>query len=257
MTNIWNIATGMYKEMSRSKVFYVAIIFCIAIVAAGALYKTVSIGQELGLMRNGGLAAIEILCVLIAIFVASTSVSKEFDTRSIQVLLTKPVSKEEFILGKYLGTVLIVLLNVVLMTAGLFFILLLKTHLFNFGLYRAIVPLCFEFAVVAAVSILFTVMLKGILGPILTIIVFVLGHVTQLLPYLMERAGSIATKLIAGIIYYALPNLTYFNLKTQAAPGSHVSATLMGGIIMYGCLYAAMVLIVSMLIFRKKEVALA
>ena len=256
MTNIWNIAVGMYKEMSRNKVFYVSVLFCIALVAVGALYGTVSIGQELTLMRNSGLAAIHALGVLIAIFVASASVLKEFDTRSIQVLLAKPVSKEEFILGKYLGTILIVFLNVALMSAGLFLILLLKTRLFSFGLYRAIVPLCFEFAVVAGVSILFSVMLKGILGPILTIAVFALGHITQLLPYIMERAGSVVTKVLAGIVYYVLPNLTYFNLKAQAVPGSQVPATLMGGIILYGGLYVTMILIVSMLIFRKKEIAL-
>ena len=256
MTNIWNIAVGMYKEMSRNKVFYVAVVFCIALVAVAALYRTVSIGEELTLMRDTGLAAIHVLGVLIAIFAASASVSKEFDTRAIQVLLAKPVSKEEFILGKYLGTVLIVFLNVALMTAGLFFVLLLKTRLFNFGLYRAIVPLCFEFAVLGAVSILFSVMFKGILAPILSMAVFALGHVTQLLPYLMERANSVVAKVITGIVYYVLPNLRYFNLKGQAAPGLRVPANLMGGIILYAGLYITMVLIVSMLIFRKKEVAL-
>ena len=207
-------------------------------------------------MRDSGLALIHIVGVVVAIFVGSASISKEFDTRSIQVLLTKPVSKEEFILRKYFGTLLIVLFNTVLMTAGLLFVLLLKTRFFNFGLYRAIIPLCFEFAVIAAVSILFSMMVKGILGPILTILVLILGHVTQLLPYIMETAGSIITKVIAGVVYYVLPNLSYFNLKARALPGSHVSATLMGGIILYGSLYVAMLLIVSMLVFRKKEIAL-
>jgi len=256
MSNIWNIAVGMYKEMSRNRIFYVAVIFSVALVGVAALYKTVSIDQEVELMRDAGIAAIHVLGVLTAIFVASTSVSKEFDTRAIQVLLAKPVSKEEFILGKYLGTLLVVLVNVILMSAGLFFLLLIKTHLFHFGIYRALVPLCFEFAVAGALSILFTIMLKGVIGPIFSIIVVVLGHVTHLLPFMIERAESLVTKAVTGIIYYVLPNLTYFNLKELAVPGEYIPPALMGGIVLYAGLYVAMVLVVSMLLFRKKQVAL-
>jgi len=252
--NIWPIAWTTFRENIRNRVFIVVVVFAVALVATTTLYGTLYLQSELDFTRNTGLAVMQILSMLIVVFVASNTVRKELDTQTIQVLLAKPVKREQFIIGKFLGVFLIVLLNMVLMGIGLVFVVAAKHQLLNFGLVKAMAPMCLEMAVMTSIAIFLAVITGELLGPIFSICIFALGHLTQLLPYILAKANLLAVKILGWIVYYVFPNLSHFDLKNQVVRNLSIPGPLYGGMFFYAAIYCTIMLLLASLAFKTKEI---
>ena len=251
--NIWPIALSSFKESIRQKILYVIVIFSFITVLSALLYKTLAINQEVKLMKDVGLAAMTVLGMLIAIFTGTSSISHEIDTKTIHTLLAKPVKRSEFILGKFLGAGLTTLFNVAVMAVGLLAIVGLVEKANPFYLLSAIVLIAFELLILISASIFFSTILSQTFSTIFTILLFLIGHVTSLFPYLIRQAESLGTKIIASIFYYLLPNLQYFNLRGEAVSRLPIPLSLVGLTVVYGLLYTAIGLVLSILIIRGRD----
>lgn len=251
--NIWPIALNSFKESIRQKVLYIIVIFSFIVILSALLYKTLAINQEVKLMKDVGLAAMMVLGMLIAIFTSTGSISKEIDSKTIQTLLAKPIRRSEFITGKFLGAVLTTLLNLVIMAAGFLIIVGLVEKASPFYLLKAIVLIAFELFILISASIFFSTVFTQTFATIFTLLLFLIGHVTSLLPYLIHKAEGIGVKIIASIFYYLLPNLQYFNLRNEAVNNLSIPGSLITLTIIYGLLYTAIGLILANLVIRGKD----
>ena len=120
MGRIVTIALGAFKESVRERVLYNLIVFAFLMIGAAILLGSISVGVEQIILVNLGLAAISVFGLLIAIFIGIGLVSKEIDRRTIYNILSKPVTRAEFILGKYAGLLLTLFVNTAIMTAGFY-----------------------------------------------------------------------------------------------------------------------------------------
>ena len=251
--NIWPIALSSFKESIRQKILYVIVIFSFIIVLSALLYKTLAINQEVKLMKDVGLAAMTVLGMLMAIFTGTSSISHEIDTKTIHTLLAKPVKRSEFILGKFLGAGLTTLFNVAVMAVGFLAIVGLVEKASPFYLLSAIILIAFELLILISAAIFFSTIMSQTFATIFTILLFLIGHVTALFPYLIHKAESLGTKIMASIFYYLLPNLQYFNLRGEAVSRLPIPLSLVGLTIVYGLLYTAIGLVLSILIIRGRD----
>lgn len=251
--NIWPIAVSGFKESIHQKILYVIVIFSFIVVLATLLYKTLAINQEVKLMKDVGLASMVVLGMLIAISTGTNAISKEIDTKTIHTLLAKPISRSEFVLGKFLGAGMTTLFNLVIMAVGFLVIVGIVERETPFYLLKAIIPIGIELLILISFSMFFSTIFSQTISTIFALLLFLAGHVTFVLPYLIRKAEAIATKIIASVFYYILPNLQYFNLKAQAANNIYIPVSLTLLTVVYGILYATIGLILSILVIRGRD----
>src|SRR5213596_1510604 len=118
MSRIIVIALNTFKENLRDKILYNLVFFGLLLIGSSILLSTLTMGEHAKIIQDIGLASINVFGVLIAIFVGIGLVSKEIDKRTIYSIIAKPISRSQFLLGKYCGLVLTLVVNVVIMTAG-------------------------------------------------------------------------------------------------------------------------------------------
>lgn len=253
MAKLLVIAVNTYKEAIRDKVFYSLLIFAVIMLCFSMVLGNLTIGQPQKIIKDFGLATISIFGTLVAIYVGIGSIYKEVDKRTIYVVLAKPVTRGQFLFGKYLGVSMMVTINIIVMSLALFGLLIFVYGETPWRLFLAIVPIWFEIHLVLAVALLFSAFSTPFLSGLFTLSVFVIGHLTQDFIILVRSSDDVLLKNIAQITYYVFPNLESLNYTTQVV---HDLAFPIGEVIkaiVYSCCYTAMILYAGMLIFSRRD----
>src|SRR6266542_2403435 len=125
MMTVARIAANVFKESVRDKVLYSLVLFAVLLIAVSLLLSQLTAGQEVKIIKDLGLAAISVIGLCIAVFIGIGLVSKEVERRSIYALLAKPMTRPQFILGKFFGLTRTLAVNVVVMTVALYAVLAL------------------------------------------------------------------------------------------------------------------------------------
>jgi len=250
------IAGNAFREAVRDRVLYNLVLFVLLLTAAAIFMGELSGGQEKKIIVDLGLSAILIFGVFIAIFVGIGLVYKEIERRTVYAIFSKPVGRGEFIVGKYLGLCLTLLVNVVLMGAGISLALLYVSRGLDslvLSIWPAILLIYCELMILTAVSLLFSSFSSPALSALLTFFVFIIGHFSSDLKGLATSLGSIAARIFFTGVYYLLPNLSNYSFVTPAAHGHVPGLPFLAGSIMYALLYVSVVLAATILIFRRRN----
>jgi ABC-type transport system involved in multi-copper enzyme maturation permease subunit len=201
-----------------------------------------------------GLASIELFGTLIAIFVGIGLVSKELEKRTIYTILCKPVSRSRFILGKYLGLVITLFVNVSIMGIGFFLILALIHVVPNFTIVAAVLLIFVQLLILTAFALLCSTFTTSTLSAMFTLSIYVIGHLTEDLKNLALRLSDVFSSTLLEVVYYVLPNFDYFNIKGEVVHGVSIDPATVGSILSYGLVYAAVLVAISCLIFERRDV---
>jgi len=251
---ISSIARNTFREAVRDKVLYNLVLFVMLITASAVLLGDLTDGQEARTIVNIGLNAMLLFGVFIAIFVGVGLVSKEIEKRTVYAIFAKPVSRTEFIVGKYFGLCLTLLVNVAIMGIGVSLALL---YAGSGGLAMTIwggIGLIFlELAIITAVAIVFSSFSSPSLSALLTFLIFIIGHLSASLRDLAEGMGSRAAAIVFEAIYYLFPNLAHFSFRSESAVGMVPSASMLAGVAAYAAVYSAIMLTIAVLIFNRRN----
>jgi ABC-type transport system involved in multi-copper enzyme maturation permease subunit len=256
MKRISTIAVHTFKEAARERVLYNLVVFALLMIGAAILFGHISVGIEEIILVNLGLSAISIFGLLIAIFIGIGLVYKEIERRTIFSILSKPVRRWEFIVGKYLGLLLTILINTAIMTAGFYLALFYQKRHFSLEDVKplgAIYFILLELALIIGIAIFFSCISTPVLSAVFTFCVYVIGHFLNEIRFLGQSAQSTALKYLTSAIYYGLPNFSDFDAIARTAHGHGVSLNLMFTNSLYAVLYVAVLLSASILIFEERE----
>lgn len=253
---ISTIALHVFKQSVRDKVLYNLVVFAVVLIGAAILLGEISIGVRQIMMVNVGLTAIDIIGVLIAVFLGISLVSREIERRSLYNVLAKPVARWEFILGKYLGLLLTLVVNTAIMAAGFYAALLYVSHgtggvaLAPAG---AIYFILLELALVTGVAMFFSCISTPILSAILTFAIFIIGNLLGDIRWFGHESGGAALHGLTTLLFYILPDFSQFNVIAQAAHGQLAPSFAFAANSLYALLYAAILVGASILIFEERE----
>lgn len=247
------IARNTARELLRSKLLYNVLVFAALFIAGSLFVAQLTVGNWVRVIVDMGLSAMEIAGALIAIVIGVGIVAGEVQRRTILPTLAKPVARWAFCLGRYLGLVLLLVANVVVMTAVLALVLKLAGYELTPIDAQAAALIAVELAVLAALALLFASFSTPILASSYAFALFVIGHMLPDLRLFADRSKSGAARTVAGAFYAILPDLEMLNLKAQAANGLGVNASFVWRSAGYGLAYAAVVLVLSMLIFSRRD----
>ena len=254
----WAIAKNTFKEAVRNKILYSLIFFALAMMTVSLVLDQVTVGQRSKIIKDFGLASINLFGVLIAIMVGINLVYKEIEKRTIYPLLAKPVRRSEFLIGKYLGIVLTLGVEVALMSLFLFLLMAIYgkstgSQTFDLGLLAAIFLIFLELALVAAVAILFSSFSTPFLSGMFTLAVYVIGHLTDDLKRLGALSGNLSLEKTTAFIYYLLPNLENFNIKGEVVYQLPVETGRILLSLLYGLLYISLLIALSSMLFQRRD----
>lgn len=249
---ILSIAVNTFRENLREKLLYNLLFFALLMIGSSVLLSTLTLGDWNRLILDLGISSINFFGVLIAIFVGIGLVSKEIEKKTIFTIISKPVPRYEFLLGKYLGLVGTLLVNTVVMVLGLLLVLYYREVPIDLLLFKALLLIFLEFMVIIAVALLFSTFTSATLSAIFTLAIYGIGHLSGELKAFGERMGDVGQGVL-NAIYYLLPNLERFNLKGHVIHQLVFGAADMALTVSYGLTYAAFLLVLASLIFQRRD----
>jgi ABC-type transport system involved in multi-copper enzyme maturation permease subunit len=254
VSRILTIGLNTFREAVRDRVLYNLIVFVLLITAAAVLLGELTDGQEARTIVNLGLTAILIFGTFIAIFVGVGLVSKEIEKRTVYAVLSKPVGRGEFIVGKYLGLCLTLLVNTAVMAVGVSIALLFVSGRDLVApAWTSIGLIYFELTIMTAAAIVFSTFSSPALSALFSFLIFVIGHFSSALVDLARSMASPVARLVFDAIYYLLPNLSNFSFITQAAHGLFPAASVFVGSALYAVVYDVVLISIAVLIFSRRN----
>jgi ABC-type transport system involved in multi-copper enzyme maturation permease subunit len=248
------ISKNTFREAIRDRILYNLVVFVLLITASAVILGELTSGQEARTIVNIGLNAMLLFGTFISIFVGVGLVSKEIEKKTVYAIFSKPVRRGEFIVGKYAGLCLTLLVNVLIMGVGVTLALLYVGGGAMAGsIWGAIYLIFFELTIVTAVAILFSSFSSPSLSALLTFLVFVIGHMSSSLRDLASTLASGFATAFFDVVYYVLPNLAHFSFRTEAANGMVPSVAMLAGSAGYAAAYVTVVLTITVLIFSRRN----
>jgi Cu-processing system permease protein len=253
---IYFIARNTFREAVRDRVLYNLVLFVLLITAAAIFVGELSGGQERKIIVDLGLSAMLLFGVFIAIFVGVGLVYKEIERRTIYAIFAKPVGRGEFLVGKYLGLCLTLLVNVLVMGAGVSAALLYVNRGWDplvLSIWSAILLIYMELAILTGVALLFSSFSSPALSALLTFFIFIIGHFSADLKGLAGSATSGWARWLFSALYYLVPNLANYSFITPAAHGHVPSPSYVVPVLSYALLYVVAILAIATLIFSRRN----
>jgi ABC-type transport system involved in multi-copper enzyme maturation permease subunit len=252
LTRIAAVAANTFRETVRERALYTLVFFAMLMILAGLLLGQLSIRQDEKIIKDIGLASIDLLGTAIALIMGVGLVSKEIERRSLYPLLAKPLTRSEFFLGKFAGLALTLLVNVSAMSAGLYLTLLATRQPANLALLGGVVPLYFGLLLVVALAMLFSTVTSSTLSAVCTMGLALAGRYSDVIRNIREVAPAAPRILVDGL-YFALPNFHNFDFKTRVAYGEAVPLEILSWVAIYALLYLTVVLGLGLAIFRTRD----
>lgn len=253
MYNIGVIALNTFRENLRDKILYNLLLFAGLLIAASVLLGSLSISEQEKIVTDMGLAAINLIGVIIAVFVGIGLVSKEIERRTIYTIMARPISRAQFVMGKYLGLVVTLSVNLSIMLLVFLFTLWWSRAAIHVSLLQAVELIFVELLVVTALALFFSTFSSAMVSASLTIGLYVIGHLTPDLKGIAEKSHNELTTMLLTGIYYVCPNLEMLNIKGQAAAGVSISLAYQSMATVYGLFYASLLLAVACVIFQRRD----
>ena len=251
--SIKGIAVNTFRESARNKMFYLLVFFGILFALSSKLVSFLTLGDAMKVLKDTGLAAINFFCVLIAIFTGINLIYKEIEKKTVFNILSKPVSRDEFIIGKFLGLAL-----TMLTALGAMAVIFFAFVAFNGGGFDTKIALYFfmlflELLIIVALSLFFSSFTTPILSFIFTVSIYLIGQIIWTYNEFKDLVTVPLWRTLTQVLYYLLPNLHKFNIKNEVVLGAAINPWSILYAVLYALAYVLALLAITILVFRRRE----
>lgn len=247
------ITRNTIREVLRERVVLVLAFFGVAMALGAQALSPLALGEGRKVVIDFGLAGSSILATLLAVFLGSTLLHKELERRTVYAVMAKPVRREEFLLGKFLG----LWSTAGLLLAGMTGIVIATVTVFYAGTPWGALPslglTVLELGIVTALVTLFSSFTTPALTAFFALATVTAGHFAEDLRYFAQHGAAPALSAVAGAVYWALPHLELFNVRGLVAHEVAMEPERLLFASAYGLLYITGLLLLAGAIFRRRE----
>ncbi|MEA5578870.1 ABC transporter permease [Anabaena sp. UHCC 0451] len=250
------MAKNVFQEVIRDRILYIIGFYAIILAVANrAIFEFAATTQE-KIFLDFGLAVMNVIGLIVAIFIGTGLVNKEIEKRTILMLIAKPISRSEFITSKYLG--LSGVLGVIIAAMTAIYLVFLQLGKISYPITSILIAILFLFlqlTLITAVAITLGVFTSSLIATALTFAVYLMGNISKDLVALGRLSQNPGVERITQGLYLILPDLSRLDLKNDAVYGLQAIPDTMTLISHagYGLLYSFMLLAIAIFIFLKKE----
>jgi len=249
-----SIALNTFRETVREKILYVVLIFGGIMFLSTYVLSPLSVGAAKGkIIMDVGLACISLLGVLTVIVAGSSLVHKEVDKKAIFMVLTRPVSRHEYLIGKFWGIFSTLALIIALMTVILTLMIPLGSGSLSGTFFWAIYMSLLEVSVICSIVIFFSAFTTPVLTSFFSVCIFIAGSLSGDLRAFARKFGGTVVRYLMEGFYYILPNLSVFNFRNEAVHHLRFGTWDPALATLYAAVYCSVVLYLACLVFKRRE----
>jgi ABC-type transport system involved in multi-copper enzyme maturation permease subunit len=247
------IALNTFREAVRDRILYSILAFALLLIGASAILASLSIGQEGRIVKDLGLASSSLFGAFIAIFLGIGLVFKEIERRTIYAIIAKPIHRFQFLLGKYIGLVLTLLVTVGMMALLVVGLAWAIDGYWTPGLLAAAALDFIALMIVTAVALLFSTFTTPTLSAIFALGVFLIGRLSGDLKIFADQFAGLGLRLIVNGIYLVLPDLSRFQIGSRVVNALPLDSAAVTWTVLYGLAYILMLLFLAIGIFQRRD----
>ena len=248
------ITTNTFREAIRNKVFYTLLFFAVLFAALAVSLSTMTLTKQTHIIIDMGFLTVELFGTLIAIFVGINLVYKELERRTIYTILTRPIRRYQFIVGKYLGLLLTLGVEVAFMSAIFFAIVSAFGEYHRLPALSLAVWLIFmKISLVTAVAVFFSSLSSSILSGMFTLAFYLIGSTSGYLRDLVSNSSPPFLGAMIRLINFVLPDFRFLDIKGAVLYEKPVPFSQVADATAYAAFYITLVLMIAILIFERKD----
>lgn len=246
------VARATFLESLRDRVLYSIFLFALGMLLASAFLSSVPVGDRGSILKDFGLAGISFFGLCLSVFLGISLVSKEIERKSLYWLLVKPVSRHQLLVGKYLGLLALLLLDIQFMGALFLLQLRLSLGVWEFSLLTNVAFLFLKFSVLTAIAVAFSTFSTPTLSVLYTLVTYFIGNSTARFRAFAPEYGPGAA--FAGELFYLLlPNFDNFDIRKEMLHRASLPAAQVLFTVVYALAYVFLALAVARFIFERRE----
>ncbi|MCI5066079.1 ABC transporter permease [bacterium] len=251
------ISKSTFRESIRSKVLYAVVLFAVLVIAVSGIFGSVTIGDQVRVMKDFGLFSLSLFSVLYCVISGSTLLHKELAKKTILTILARPVRRWEFLAGKFFGMFFTAVVLLLLMATGLSIFLYLFEGSFDQRMLLAYYHIGLELLIVCAAVIFFSsIVVTPMLIGLFSFGIFLAGRSLDLLLYFLDEeivVGFGATVIQA--MYWSLPHLNSIHVSDALVYDVPLSElhTVWGTV--YSVTYSLFLFLIAQKLFQRREVS--
>jgi Cu-processing system permease protein len=257
---IWAIGINTFREAARIRVLYGIVVLVLASNLLALVMGEMSIREESRVARDIGLAGISLFGSLTAIFLGVFLLYSEVQRRTIHAIVSKPIERWEFVVGKYLGMALVLSLLVALFGVAMAALLGSQGVTISIAVVKAVVLSWGEVLTVAAIAIFFSSFSSPFLSGIFALGLFALGRLTPDIEAAAATAKAGWIQLATRAALQIVPDLHLFSISGRVLDGDPVSVNgdfvrwwYVAHALGYGALWIIGLLAASSLLFQRRD----
>ena len=253
MRRVWALASNTFREAVRDRVLYSILLFTVGLILFSLLLQDITVGDQDKVVRSVAQGGIDLVTSIVAMFLGVSLVWREVERKTIYTILSKPVSRWVFILGKYLGTVLILAVEIAILMGVYTLVIGLQQGMPPSVVYISAGLLLVELMLLASWATLFSTYSSPMTAGGFTLAIFVIGHLADDIWRFGQAASTPFLRDASEVVYWLLPNFELLSLREQAVHHLPVAWDQVFGAAGYGLLYTAVVLSLAMWIFTHRD----
>ncbi len=247
------LAVNTFREALRNKLLYTLLGFSFVMIASGVVLATLSYVEVDEILQDVGMGAIRFFSAGIAIFVGIGLVHNEVDRRTIFTILSKPVSRAEFLVGKWAGLTFTVWLQLALMVVAFAVVSMLAGASLGLDHFVALALIGLELMVLVAIATLFSAFTTPMLAAFFTVGLWIIGHLTRDLQALGSQSDAESVSQVATFLFVLMPDFEVFNKTLEAVHGLPIPGNEIGLATVYAVGYTVCTLILAVMIFSRRD----
>jgi ABC-type transport system involved in multi-copper enzyme maturation permease subunit len=265
IVSIWRIAKITVAEARRRRVIQAVVVLVLLILMSMTFFTYLNPREQARMLISSGLSAITVFGILLAIFVAAFMIPQELESRTVYAVLSKPVRRFEFVLGKYLGALILLAFIMTVMTLVLVAVLLVEDHFVpdlahsafdpnvKDVVFASVMSYC-AVALLAAYIVLISTVSSTAMTVISAFIIWVIGSLQSQILELSLTAEAVFTKLFFNMFYWLMPPLENFDFRHEVS--NFIGVSYQAGIKAagVGVLYVIVVLLIASIFFNDRQV---
>jgi ABC-type transport system involved in multi-copper enzyme maturation permease subunit len=230
------------------------VLFGILLLGMSTLMTALSGEEPVRILLDFGLVTIELFALFMTVFTGVNIILEEMNSKTIYLVLARPVPRWYYLIGKYLGLLSSVYASMVIMAVIHVVLLFYKGWIFDPEYILAIFCSGFKIAIIGSLAIFFSLFsTSAVSSLVFTFLMWVLGHFSSEIKFMIDKLTSLVPKLSLTVLYYIIPDLTYFNWRDFLGIYHPGLFTVLPISVLYGILYSTVFLLLAVVLFNRKE----
>ncbi|MGE5343048.1 MAG: hypothetical protein ACM3SY_16360 [Candidatus Omnitrophota bacterium] len=252
--NLFRLTRLLFRELVRDKIFWTLSMASILLVLASLILNEMVVGIAIKATRDLGLSVLNLFSLFILIFSGISQVSKDLANKSLYFLFSKSVSRPQYLLASVLAITLTIASGILVILTTIFLLSAIQHEMWLAGLLTAGALTLLEMLVLLVLAILFALITSPQLAMFLTLIMYVIGHTMEQAAQIVDKSNNLVLKYIIIAAHALLPNLEFFNKKTEIIYRLPIPGSYFVHAAVYALSYATLIVLLSIWVFKNKEI---